>query len=207
MASWFVSKLTVLTSYLQMNTVVVLQQNKRDKELLLGVDARGLHIYSPNSKLSPQNSFPWSGIRNISYSEKEVLNYPCCIFWSLFIIIIIMICLILCRFFFVCFNTLQFTIKPLDKKNDVFKFYSSQLRVNKLVSRCFKARSSFRVLFTFESVYWILTVCCICRSDLTAVYREPRPLHEEKESGFYRGAANESSSQRGKGPEKCLSVV
>lgn len=28
---------------------------------------------------------------------------------------------------------LQFTIKPLDKKKDVFKFYSSQLRVNKLV--------------------------------------------------------------------------
>uniref|UniRef100_A0AAR2KF38 Merlin n=1 Tax=Pygocentrus nattereri TaxID=42514 RepID=A0AAR2KF38_PYGNA len=72
-------------------------QNKRDKELLLGVDAQGLHIYSPNSKLNPNKSFPWSGIRNISYSEKE------------------------------------FTIKPLDKKKDVFKFYSSQLRVNKLI--------------------------------------------------------------------------
>ena len=31
-------------------------------------------------------------------------------------------------------STIQFTIKPLDKKKDVFKFYSSQLRVNKLVS-------------------------------------------------------------------------
>lgn len=31
------------------------------------------------------------------------------------------------------FPLLQFTIKPLDKKKDVFKFYSSQLRVNKLV--------------------------------------------------------------------------
>lgn len=51
------------------------QQNKRDKELLLGVDAQGLHIYSPNSKLNPQKSFPWSGIRNISYSEKEVLDW------------------------------------------------------------------------------------------------------------------------------------
>ncbi|XP_039474085.1 neurofibromin 2b (merlin) [Oreochromis aureus] len=71
-------------------------QNKRDTNLLLGVDAQGLHIYSPNSKLTPNKSFPWSGIRNISYSEKE------------------------------------FTIKPLDKKKDVFKFYSSQLRVNKL---------------------------------------------------------------------------
>lgn len=51
------------------------QQNKRDKELLLGVDAQGLHIYSPNSKLNPQKSFPWSGIRNISYSEKEVSDW------------------------------------------------------------------------------------------------------------------------------------
>uniref|UniRef100_A0A3B4UZY4 NF2, moesin-ezrin-radixin like (MERLIN) tumor suppressor b n=1 Tax=Seriola dumerili TaxID=41447 RepID=A0A3B4UZY4_SERDU len=72
-------------------------QNKRDTDLLLGVDAQGLHIYSPNSKLNPNKSFPWSDIRNISYSEKE------------------------------------FTIKPLDKKKDVFKFYSSQLRVNKLI--------------------------------------------------------------------------
>ncbi|XP_056588023.1 NF2, moesin-ezrin-radixin like (MERLIN) tumor suppressor b [Triplophysa dalaica] len=72
-------------------------QNKRDTELLLGVDAQGLHIYNPNNKLSPNKSFPWSGIRNISYSEKE------------------------------------FTIKPLDKKMEVFKFYSSQLRVNKLI--------------------------------------------------------------------------
>lgn len=48
------------------------QQNKKDTELLLGVDAQGLHIYSPNNKLSPNKSFPWSGIRNISYSEKEV---------------------------------------------------------------------------------------------------------------------------------------
>uniref|UniRef100_A0A3B3SV15 NF2, moesin-ezrin-radixin like (MERLIN) tumor suppressor b n=1 Tax=Paramormyrops kingsleyae TaxID=1676925 RepID=A0A3B3SV15_9TELE len=74
-------------------------QNKRDTELLLGVDAQGLHIYNPNNKLNPNKSFPWSGIRNISYSEKE------------------------------------FTIKPLDKKKEVFKFYSSQLRVNKLMER------------------------------------------------------------------------
>uniref|UniRef100_A0A8D3BQE7 FERM domain-containing protein n=1 Tax=Scophthalmus maximus TaxID=52904 RepID=A0A8D3BQE7_SCOMX len=48
-------------------------QNKRDTDLLLGVDAQGLHIYSPNSKLNPNKSFPWSDIRNISYSEKEIL--------------------------------------------------------------------------------------------------------------------------------------
>ncbi|CAG08868.1 unnamed protein product, partial [Tetraodon nigroviridis] len=121
-------------------------QNKRDTDLLLGVDAQGLHIYSPNSKLSPNKSFPWSGIRNISYSEKEASG-PCPLS---------------VRTFCVCFPSalsagqlqhseysvgqstqktnpfcnalfLQFTIKPLDKKKDVFKFYSSQLRVNKLI--------------------------------------------------------------------------
>ncbi|KAK0147237.1 Merlin [Merluccius polli] len=49
-------------------------QNKRDTDLLLGVDAQGLHIYSPNSKLQSLQSFPWSDIRNISYSEKEILQ-------------------------------------------------------------------------------------------------------------------------------------
>uniref|UniRef100_A0A4W3IMD7 Merlin n=1 Tax=Callorhinchus milii TaxID=7868 RepID=A0A4W3IMD7_CALMI len=72
-------------------------QNKKDTDLLLGVDALGLHIYTPDNRLSSRKSFAWSGIRNISYSEKE------------------------------------FTIKPLDKKTEVFKFYSSQLRVNKLI--------------------------------------------------------------------------
>jgi hypothetical protein len=41
------------------------------------VDAQGLHIYSPNSKLNPNKSFPWSDIRNISYSEKEVGTGMC----------------------------------------------------------------------------------------------------------------------------------
>ncbi|KAK3524373.1 hypothetical protein QTP70_028021, partial [Hemibagrus guttatus] len=57
--------------FLAQDELLPKRQNKRDKELLLGVDAQGLHIYSPNSKLNPQKSFPWSGIRNISYSEKE----------------------------------------------------------------------------------------------------------------------------------------
>lgn len=57
------------------------QQNKRDTDLLLGVDAQGLHIYSPNSKLNPNKSFPWSDIRNISYSEKEVSKL-----WSVFVL-------------------------------------------------------------------------------------------------------------------------
>ncbi|EMP41077.1 Merlin [Chelonia mydas] len=72
-------------------------QNKSDTDLLLGVDAKGIHVYSINNRFSPNKSFEWSGIRNISYSEKEL------------------------------------TIKPLDKKAEVFKFFSSQLKVNKLV--------------------------------------------------------------------------
>uniref|UniRef100_A0A803TPT2 NF2, moesin-ezrin-radixin like (MERLIN) tumor suppressor n=1 Tax=Anolis carolinensis TaxID=28377 RepID=A0A803TPT2_ANOCA len=72
-------------------------RNKKGTELLLGVDALGLHIYDPENKLTPKISFPWNEIRNVSYSDKE------------------------------------FTIKPLDKKIDVFKFNSSKLRVNKLI--------------------------------------------------------------------------
>ncbi len=63
--------ITVMSVYILLYTSHR-QQNKRDTDLLLGVDAQGLHIYSPNSKLNPNKSFPWSGIRNISYSEKEV---------------------------------------------------------------------------------------------------------------------------------------
>ncbi|XP_077378752.1 merlin isoform X2 [Festucalex cinctus] len=72
-------------------------RNKKGTELLLGVDALGLHIYEPDNRLTPKCSFPWNEIRNISYSDKE------------------------------------FTIKPLDKKANVFKFNSSRLRVNKLI--------------------------------------------------------------------------
>ncbi|XP_043861516.1 merlin-like [Dromiciops gliroides] len=74
-----------------------IEQNKNHRDLLLGVDAKGIHVYSINNRFSPNRSFEWSAIRNISYSEKEL------------------------------------TIKPLDKKAEVFKFFSSQLKVNKLI--------------------------------------------------------------------------
>lgn len=47
-------------------------KNKKGTDLLLGVDALGLHIYDPGNKLTPKISFPWNEIRNISYSDKEV---------------------------------------------------------------------------------------------------------------------------------------
>ncbi|XP_027717382.1 merlin-like isoform X6 [Vombatus ursinus] len=49
-----------------------IEQNKSHTDLLLGVDAKGIHVYSINNRFSPNKSFEWSAIRNISYSEKEM---------------------------------------------------------------------------------------------------------------------------------------
>ncbi|XP_030041610.1 merlin isoform X2 [Microcaecilia unicolor] len=78
-------------------TYFPIAHNKNQADLLLGVDAKGIHIYNIANKLLPIKSFEWSSIRNISYSDKEL------------------------------------KIKPLDKKAEVFKFYSPQLKVNKLI--------------------------------------------------------------------------
>ncbi|XP_076846073.1 merlin isoform X1 [Brachyhypopomus gauderio] len=51
-------------------------RNKKGTDLLLGVDALGLHIYDPNNKLTPIISFPWNEIRNISYSDREFAIKP-----------------------------------------------------------------------------------------------------------------------------------
>ncbi|XP_061461241.1 merlin-like isoform X2 [Rhineura floridana] len=76
-------------------------QKKNHTDFLLGVDAKGIHVYSINNRFSPNKSFEWSSIRNISYSEKEL------------------------------------TIKPIDKKAEVFKFFASQPKVNKLIMQLF----------------------------------------------------------------------
>ncbi|XP_054857858.1 merlin-like [Eublepharis macularius] len=78
-----------------------ISQKKNHTDFLLGVDAKGIHVYSINNRFSPNKSFEWSSIRNISYSEKEL------------------------------------TIKPIDKKAEVFKFFSSQPKVNKLIMQLF----------------------------------------------------------------------
>lgn len=187
----------------------ILQQNKRDTELLLGVDAQGLHIYSPNNKLSPNKSFPWSGIRNISYSEKEVRGIqivePTCVQYINLMHVNKQLrhfeqqhllqnghnySNILCLF-----PIDQFTIKPLDKKMEVFKFYSSQLRVNKLVSSFdetdwsrFKKNAQTDASFSH-----------LCFVDLAAMYWEPWPVYAEEESGFHRGATNEGPGKRREG--------
>ncbi|XP_053135944.1 merlin isoform X5 [Hemicordylus capensis] len=51
-------------------------RNKKGSELLLGVDALGLHIYNPENRLTPKTSFPWNEIRNVSYSDKEFTIKP-----------------------------------------------------------------------------------------------------------------------------------
>ncbi|XP_019741349.1 merlin isoform X2 [Hippocampus comes] len=51
-------------------------RNKKGTDLLLGVDALGLHIYEPDNRLTPKCSFPWNEIRNISYSDKEFTIKP-----------------------------------------------------------------------------------------------------------------------------------
>ncbi|KAL0979055.1 hypothetical protein UPYG_G00179890 [Umbra pygmaea] len=51
-------------------------RNKKGTDLLLGVDALGLHIYNPDNRLTPKCSFPWNEIRNISYSDREFAIKP-----------------------------------------------------------------------------------------------------------------------------------
>lgn len=46
-------------------------KNKKGTELFLGVDALGLNIYEKEDRLTPKIGFPWSEIRNISFSDKR----------------------------------------------------------------------------------------------------------------------------------------
>lgn len=51
-------------------------RNKKGTELLLGVDALGLNIYAKSDKLTPKIGFPWSEIRNVSFSGKKFIIKP-----------------------------------------------------------------------------------------------------------------------------------
>uniref|UniRef100_A0A3Q1EC47 Radixin-like n=1 Tax=Acanthochromis polyacanthus TaxID=80966 RepID=A0A3Q1EC47_9TELE len=51
-------------------------KNKKGTELWLGVDALGLNIYEHEDKLSPKIGFPWSEIKNISFSDKKFVIKP-----------------------------------------------------------------------------------------------------------------------------------
>ncbi|XP_042357285.1 ezrin a [Plectropomus leopardus] len=51
-------------------------KNKKGSDLWLGVDALGLNIYEKDDKLTPKIGFPWSEIRNISFSDKKFVIKP-----------------------------------------------------------------------------------------------------------------------------------
>uniref|UniRef100_A0A3Q3W088 FERM domain-containing protein n=1 Tax=Mola mola TaxID=94237 RepID=A0A3Q3W088_MOLML len=51
-------------------------KNKKGTQLWLGVDALGLNIYEHDDKLTPKIGFPWSEIRNISFSDKKFVIKP-----------------------------------------------------------------------------------------------------------------------------------
>lgn len=51
-------------------------KNKKGTDLWLGVDALGLNVYEKDDKLTPKIGFPWSEIRNISFSDKKFIIKP-----------------------------------------------------------------------------------------------------------------------------------
>ncbi|KAE8625038.1 hypothetical protein XENTR_v10006138 [Xenopus tropicalis] len=74
-----------------------ISQSNTDSNILLGVNAKGIHIFSINNKIIPLKSFKWGDIRNINYNYKKL------------------------------------KIIPISRKEDVFKFYSSGHKVDKLI--------------------------------------------------------------------------
>ncbi|XP_056151303.1 ezrin a [Lampris incognitus] len=51
-------------------------KNRKGTDLWLGVDALGLNIYEKEDRLTPKIGFPWSEIRNISFSDKKFIIKP-----------------------------------------------------------------------------------------------------------------------------------
>ncbi|EDV24958.1 uncharacterized protein TRIADDRAFT_25177, partial [Trichoplax adhaerens] len=51
-------------------------KNKKGSDLWLGVDALGINVYEHEDRLTPKIGFPWSEIRNISFSEKKFVIKP-----------------------------------------------------------------------------------------------------------------------------------
>lgn len=46
-------------------------KNKKNTDLWLGVDARGINVYERDNRLTPKVAFPWSEIKNISFKDKR----------------------------------------------------------------------------------------------------------------------------------------
>lgn len=46
-------------------------KNKKNTDLWIGVDARGVGVYDRDNRLTPKVAFPWSEIKNISFKDKK----------------------------------------------------------------------------------------------------------------------------------------
>lgn len=46
-------------------------KNKKNTDLWLGVDSRGINVYERDNRLTPKVAFPWSEIKNISFKDKR----------------------------------------------------------------------------------------------------------------------------------------
>ncbi|KAG8451796.1 hypothetical protein GDO86_003842 [Hymenochirus boettgeri] len=53
-----------------------ISQANNDSDILLGVNAKGIHIFSNNDKIIPSKSFKWGDIRNISSNDKKLKITP-----------------------------------------------------------------------------------------------------------------------------------
>jgi len=51
-------------------------KNKKGTDLWLGIDSLGINIYEKDDKLTPKIGFPWSEIRNVSFSGKKFVIKP-----------------------------------------------------------------------------------------------------------------------------------
>lgn len=95
-----------------------------------------------------------------------------------------------------CLLNVQFTIKPLDKKTNIFKFNSSRLRVNKLVS-CAGADAWYPPL-------WLIIIPnhsqhSLPGADPPALHWKPRSVYAPPPGGLAGGPADEGPGQRGEG--------
>ncbi|XP_053563438.1 merlin isoform X2 [Bombina bombina] len=141
-------------------TYFPITQAKSDADVLLGVDAKGIHIYSTNDKISPLKSFKWGDIRNISYNVKKLKITPC------------------------------------DKKADVFKFYSSDHRHNKLIlDLCIGNHNLFMTKRKVDS-FEIQQIKAQAREERTRKKTEHQRLAREKQLREEAERAKEELEQR-----------
>ena len=46
--------------------------NKRGTEVVIGLDSRGINVYNVDDRLNPTISFPWSEIKQLKPSKKDI---------------------------------------------------------------------------------------------------------------------------------------